>query len=139
MLGEDEGPVKGSFVSDILGVGLSVTGKPVPINVIRISFSIFWSVTVPKIILASGSTTEEIVWDACSISLIDRSDPPVILNKTPLAPSIVCSNNGEDIAVVSRWLGHKDIATTMIYARVNRDKLKLASKAFDKNLRKSVG
>ena len=47
-------------------------------------------------------------------------------------------NNGEDIAVVSRWLGHKDIATTMIYARVNRDKLKLASKVFDKNLRKSV-
>ena len=40
-------------------------------------------------------------------------------------------NNGEDIAVVSRWLGHKDIATTMIYARVNRGKLKLASKAFD--------
>ncbi len=27
----------------------------------------------------------------------------------------------------------------MIYARVKRDKLKLASKAFDKNLRKSVG
>ena len=48
-------------------------------------------------------------------------------------------NNGEDIAVVSRWLGHKDIATTMIYARVNRDKLKLASKAFDTNLHKSVG
>jgi len=48
-------------------------------------------------------------------------------------------NNGEDIAVVSRWLGHKDIATTMIYARVNRDKLKLASKTFDTNLRKSVG
>ena len=40
-------------------------------------------------------------------------------------------DNGEDIAVVSRWLGHKDIATTMIYARVNRDKLKLASEAFD--------
>ena len=48
-------------------------------------------------------------------------------------------NNGEDISVVSRWLGHKDISTTMIYARVNRDKLKLASKVFDKNLRKSVG
>ncbi|SVB76329.1 uncharacterized protein METZ01_LOCUS229183 [marine metagenome] len=28
-------------------------------------------------------------------------------------------------------MGHKDIATTMIYAHVNRDKLKLASKAFD--------
>ena len=48
-------------------------------------------------------------------------------------------NNGEDIAVVSLWLGHKDITTTMIYARVNRDKLKLASKAFETNLHKSVG
>jgi integrase len=45
--------------------------------------------------------------------------------------SLSHDQNGEDIAVVSRWLGHKDIATTMIYARVNRDKLKLASKAFD--------
>ena len=44
----------------------------------------------------------------------------------------------DGISVVSRWLGHKYIATTMIYARVNREKLKLASKAFDKNLRKSV-
>ena len=47
-------------------------------------------------------------------------------------------NNGEGISVVSRWLGHKDISTTMIYARVNRDKLKLASKAFDTNLHKTA-
>jgi integrase len=47
-------------------------------------------------------------------------------------------NNGEGISVVSRWLGHKDISTTMIYARVNRDKLKLASKVFDTNLHKSA-
>ena len=99
MLVGDEGVLKGSFVSEILGVGLSDTGNPVPINVIRISFSIFWSVTVPKIMLAFGSTTEEMVCDDCYISLIDRSDPPVMLNKTPLAPSIVCSKSGEEIAI----------------------------------------
>ena len=74
-------------------------GNPVPINVILISLFNLSSVTVPKIILASGSTTDEIVCEACSISFIDKSDPPVILNKTPYAPSIVCSSNGDDIAI----------------------------------------
>ena len=36
-------------------------GKPVPIKVILISLFSLSSVTVPKIIFASGSTTEEIV------------------------------------------------------------------------------
>ena len=48
-------------------------------------------------------------------------------------------NNGVDIATVSKWLGHKDIATTMIYARVNRDTMKDSAKAFDTNLHKSAG
>ena len=48
-------------------------------------------------------------------------------------------NNGVDIATVSKWLGHKDIATTMIYARVNHDRLKDSAKVFDTNLHKSVG
>jgi len=47
-------------------------------------------------------------------------------------------NNGVDIATVSKWLGHKDIATTMIYARVNRDTLKDSAKVFDTNLHKSA-
>ena len=46
-------------------------------------------------------------------------------------------NNGVDIATVSKWLGHKDIATTMIYARVNRDTMKDSAKAFDTNLHKT--
>jgi integrase len=39
-------------------------------------------------------------------------------------------NKGVPIETVSKWLGHKSIVTTMIYARVKRETLKDSAKAF---------
>jgi len=47
----------------------------------------------------------------------------------------ICFCNGVDIATVSKWLGHRNIATTMIYARVNRDTMKDSANAFSANIR----
>ncbi len=51
--------------------------------------------------LASGSAAWEIILAASSTSAIVKSLPPVILNKTPLAPSIDTSKSGEEIAVLA--------------------------------------
>ncbi len=47
---------------------------------------------------ASGSTVFAMIETASSISLIERSGPPIILKSTPFAPSIETSSKGEEIA-----------------------------------------
>ena len=59
-----------------------------------ISLSAFLSGTTPNIILASGSTESAITAAASCISASARSDPAVMLNKTPVAPVISISSNG---------------------------------------------
>src|SRR3989338_4997467 len=79
----------------------AISSKPVAITVMRTSSDIASSITAPKIILASLSTLLVIILAASSTSYIPRSLPPVILNKTPLAPSIETSRSGESIACLA--------------------------------------
>src|SRR3989338_4656498 len=74
------------------------SSNPVATTVILTSSSISSSMTVPKMILASGSTDLVMNLAASSTSCMDKSLPPVILNNTPRAPSIESSSNGESIA-----------------------------------------
>ena len=57
------------------------------------------SIVAPKIILASGSAACEIISAASFTSVMDKFGPPIMLNKIPLAPSKLTSNNGLLIAL----------------------------------------
>ena len=57
------------------------------------------SLTVPKIILAFGSTDSVIILAASWISNIPKSAPPAIEKRTPFAPFIEISKRGEFIAI----------------------------------------
>jgi len=73
--------------------------KPVAITVIFISSVRFSSMTAPKIMFASSSAHSRMIDDAALTSNNVRSDPPVMLIKTPLAPWIVASSrSGDEIA-----------------------------------------
>ena len=69
-----------------------------------ISFSIFRSVAMPNMMLHSGSTTLWMTSAASCSSESLRSLPPVMLNRTPRAPSMETSSSGLVIAVCAALL-----------------------------------
>src|SRR5205807_1566741 len=56
------------------------------------------SMTAPKMMLASGSAAAWMISAASFTSKRVRSGPPVMVNRTPRAPSIDCSRSGDMIA-----------------------------------------
>ena len=69
--------------------------NPVAITVILTSpFLRLLLLVAPKITLALGSIDSVIISAASLISIIARSEDPLMLNKTPVAPSIDSSNKG---------------------------------------------
>ena len=59
------------------------------------------STSAPKITLASGATNLYIIFAALLTSLSVNLDPPLILNTTPLALSIVASSKGLEMAAIA--------------------------------------
>ena len=79
----------------------SMLGSPVAMIVTQISSSILGSVTIPKMMLASGSTdsamTPAAFWTSLSVILA----PPVMLRSTPRAPSMLTSSIGLLMALLA--------------------------------------
>ncbi len=75
--------------------------KPVAITVILIASFIFSLITAPKITFASGSADPVIIFAASATSCIPNPTPPVTVKSIPLAPSIDCSSNGLDMAILA--------------------------------------
>ena len=67
-------------------------------TVIRTSSPISSSMTVPKMMLASGWAT---LWMTSAASLTSnspRSEPPAMVSRMPRAPSMEASSSGEEMA-----------------------------------------
>ena len=78
---------------------LLFSGKLEAMTVILTSpFLSFSSRTVPKMILAFGSTDSVITLAASWISNMVKSSPPAMEKSTPLAPLILISRSGEEMA-----------------------------------------
>ncbi len=96
--------LKGIFILSVIGTFTdleSLFSNPVAITV-TITLSPKSSfIVVPNIISASGSTDSRIKFAASLASSKPKFEPPLILINTPLAPSILVSNNGLCIAALA--------------------------------------
>ncbi len=96
--GAEDNAVGSSFLC--VGPPLS---NPAAITVTRTSSPRESSMTVPKMMFASGCAAS---WTSDADSLISkrpRSEPPAIESSTPCAPSIEASSSGELIAFCAAW------------------------------------
>ena len=100
-LSKDNGVTMGCSLLTEEGFLRANSSKPVAMTVMRTSSLMDSSMTAPKIIFASESTLLVIILAASSTSYIPKSLPPVMLNSTPLAPSIETSNKGDSIAALA--------------------------------------
>ena len=90
---------KSSVLLGFLGIPFSSVPKPVAITVIVISSSFSLSRSTPKMMLASSSAAARTIPAAVSISSRPISSEAEMLIITPLAPSIVDSRRGLEIAL----------------------------------------
>ena len=76
--------------------------KPAAITVTLTSSPISSSITVPKMMLASGCATPWMISAASFTSNRPRSLGPEMLSRMPRAPSMAASSNGLEMAAVRR-------------------------------------